>query len=316
MNCELSVKDYMVFIGPQASGKSTISKGIYFFKSLRDDLIKYVLDSVEKGTLTKPLGTYAKRIRSKFLNYWGSSYHLNDICLKYFYSDEIFIEISLEPVHGYIEPVFSDGFKKRFSDIVNITNGFLAEKRKREAVFLGVSEILKGEYKYDRDGEKIYISKDKYTKLNYSSSGQQEVIWILHLIFLLILEKKGVFIVIEEPEAHLFPEAQKEMVDLISLMANVNNNQVIITTHSPYIISSINNLLYAEKIGMQKGEIVSKKIYSGFWINSENLGAYYINDGTYESIIDDELDLLKVELIDSASKTINEEYDFLLDLED
>jgi predicted ATPase len=31
---DLKIKDFLVFIGAQASGKSTISKSIYFFKSL------------------------------------------------------------------------------------------------------------------------------------------------------------------------------------------------------------------------------------------------------------------------------------------
>jgi predicted ATPase len=51
--------------------------------------------------------------------------------------------------------------------------------------------------------------------------------------------------VVEEPEAYLFPVAQKQIIDLIALLANQNENQVIVTTHSPYILSSFNNLLYA-----------------------------------------------------------------------
>ena len=33
-NVELEVKDFMVFIGPQATGKSTIAKLVYYFKNL------------------------------------------------------------------------------------------------------------------------------------------------------------------------------------------------------------------------------------------------------------------------------------------
>ena len=36
---KLEIKDFMLFIGPQASGKSTIAKTIFFFKSLSDDLV-------------------------------------------------------------------------------------------------------------------------------------------------------------------------------------------------------------------------------------------------------------------------------------
>jgi predicted ATPase len=33
-NVDLEIKDLLLFIGPQASGKSTIAKLIYFFKSI------------------------------------------------------------------------------------------------------------------------------------------------------------------------------------------------------------------------------------------------------------------------------------------
>ena len=36
---DLKIKDFLVFIGAQASGKSTISKSIYFFKSLKNIFI-------------------------------------------------------------------------------------------------------------------------------------------------------------------------------------------------------------------------------------------------------------------------------------
>ena len=45
----LDIKDFSIFIGPQASGKSTIAKTIFFFKSLNDDLVKYFIESVEKS---------------------------------------------------------------------------------------------------------------------------------------------------------------------------------------------------------------------------------------------------------------------------
>jgi predicted ATPase len=59
----LEIKDLMVFVGPQASGKSTIAKVIFFFKSLRDDLIKYLSDSIDTNFFDKPLGTYGKYVR-------------------------------------------------------------------------------------------------------------------------------------------------------------------------------------------------------------------------------------------------------------
>ena len=50
------------------------------------------------------------------------------------------------------------------------------------------------------------------------------------------------------------------------------------------------------------------------WINEKKTNAYYIHDGTMESAIreEDGLKLIKNELIDGASSSINEMSDFLL----
>jgi predicted ATPase len=98
-----------------------------------------------------------------------------------------------------------------------------------------IDSILKGSYRYHNGTERIEFSDGQSTLINFASSGQQEVVWILLLILLLILNQRKVFLVIEEPEAHLFPVAQKQIIDLIALVATQNDNQVVLTTHSPYI---------------------------------------------------------------------------------
>ena len=111
-----------------------------------------------------------------------------------------------------------------------------------------IKRILKADYTSESDGEKIYFDDSHWVKLMYGSSGQQEALWILMLAFSIILEKRDAYFIIEEPEAHLFPIAQKDMVSLISLMSNVTGSRVIITTHSPYVLTSINILLYSGKV--------------------------------------------------------------------
>jgi len=415
----LDIKDFSIFIGPQASGKSTIAKTIFFFKSLNDDLVKYFIDSVEKSDFSKSIGTYAKSIRQKYLDYFGSSTHLNGLHLKYYYTEKIWISITIETNHKYITPNFSEQFKDDFKNLVKEAiefSSFLgqrnpslltskdllqidSEKRKfvsyikekcnsifqedRELIFIPagrsllatlsdqlqfinprnldflmrtfldkinivrpifnkslsdiikerrlltqyeidynktkladeiISKILRGKYQYDKDGEKIFYETNKYVKLNFSSSGQQESLWILLLLFIIILEKQNVFIVIEEPEAHLFPEAQKEISNLIALMSNVENSQVIITTHSPYILASLNNLILANKVGSENIN-VEKRINKNLWINRDKVYAALVTKGQVKDIIDNELNIIQQENIDSVSGTINDEFDFLFQFE-
>ena len=415
----LDIKDFSILIGPQASGKSTVAKTIFFFKSLNDDLVKYFIESVEKNDFSKSIGTYAKSIRQKYLDYFGASTHLNELHLKYYYTERIWISITIETNHKYITPNFSEQFKDEFKNLVKEATDFSrsigqrnpsllkskdllqidSDKRKfvsyvkekcnsifqedRELIFIPagrsllatlsdqlqfinprnldflmrtfldkinivrpifnkslsdiikerrlltqydidynktklaeeiISKILKGKYQYDKDGEKIFFEINKYVKLNFSSSGQQESLWILLLLFIIILEKQNVFIVIEEPEAHLFPEAQKEISKLIALMSNVEDSQVIITTHSPYILASINNLILANKVG-SVNEKVADRINKNLWIRRDKVYAALVTNGQVKDIIDNELNIIQQENIDSVSRAINDEFDFLFQFE-
>ncbi len=419
-NLNLAINDYLIFIGPQAVGKSTVSKAIYFFKSLRDDLLRYLLESVEKGDLFKPVGTYAKLIRKKFLEFWGPTFHLDDIYICYHYEESFWIRITLEENGKYVSPTFSDHFKKGLGNIFYKANSFIKQKNRKNRSFLSlkdrlvteaekssffselremsnqlfnenkelifipagrsllatlsdqlqsvhpcqldslmrsfidrihstksifnkglddiveerkkltheviqfekvnyakklIEKILKGMYQFDREGEKIYFDRDRYVKLNYSSSGQQESIWILLIVFLLILENRDVFMVIEEPEAHLYPEAQKEIVALIFLLGNMKKNQVVITTHSTYILASLNNLIYANHIGKHHKEKVAEKIHPLLWVDSDKVGAYFIDKHIFRDILDKEIQSIETEAIDSASRIINRDYDYLFNLE-
>ena len=179
-----------------------------------------------------------------------------------------------------------------------------------------VDSILKGSYRYQNGTERIDFGNGKSTLINFASSGQQEVVWILLLILLLILNQRNVFLVIEEPEAHLFPVAQKQMIDLIALLANQAANQIILTTHSPYILSSFNNLLYAHQLGLQKSEQVEEIVNHNLWIDPHRLNAFIVEQGTTRSILDSEMGLIESAEIDRASEIIVNIFNQLFEIED
>ena len=228
-----------------------------------------------------------------------------------------------------------DSLTKAFIERINASKGLKGSDDLQQYNFYGnlgiddkaidllkeLSEsIIVGSYFNDEDeGDKIRISKQNYIKLLFASSGQQEAVWIIQMILLLILNKQKVFIVIEEPEAHLFPEAQKNIINLITLLANVNDNQVFITTHSPYLLTSLNNLVYAYQVGQKHPEKVSKIVDKQLWLNPEKLQAYFVggkdNKGKIRSIIDPDLKIIQAEEIDGASRMINQEFDQLFNLE-
>lgn len=181
-----------------------------------------------------------------------------------------------------------------------------------------IKEIFKADYMNESDGEKIYFDDRHWVKLMYGSSGQQEVLWILMIAFIVILEKKKSFVIIEEPEAHLFPIAQRKVIDLISLMLNSTESKTIITTHSPYILTSLNILLYSDKVehGLKGKMIIPRNMR----INYNSFGAYKVgNDenftGSMHSLLDEQSHMISTDYIDEVSSVINSELEQLLNKE-
>lgn len=131
-----------------------------------------------------------------------------------------------------------------------------------------ISEILisdlKGDYQYNA-GKEYIITKDKELHsekipINFASSGQQEVLWLLNQLYILMLKKEKAFVIIEEPEAHLYPNLQNKVVEFIAYFANVNESSIMITTHSPYVLTSVNALYCAGKT-IQEFPDLKKKVY-------------------------------------------------------
>ena len=147
-------------------------------------------------------------------------------------------------------------------------------------------KILGGEYRSVNGEERLLISDDHYVKINFASSGQQESVWILNVIFYYILHNKKTYFIIEEPESHLFPNAQKLIAEFIAMAQNNGQNGVFITTHSPYILGTINNLLYANKIAsfVNRSEL-QQIVASDKWISFEKISAFYIEKAGYRNVL-------------------------------
>lgn len=142
---------------------------------------------------------------------------------------------------------FAAGSEQMIENLLVTTDEKMDGKLLKEAVRL-MKMILQGEYRNVDGEERLQVSGNRYVKINFASSGQQEAVWILNVLFYYLLNKRNSYFIIEEPESHLFPNAQKLMMEFIALAYDKGKNKIFITTHSPYILGTINNLLYADKI--------------------------------------------------------------------
>ena len=146
--------------------------------------------------------------------------------------------------------------------------------------------------------------------------------WLLNQLYTLLLKEERAFLIIEEPEAHLYPKLQKKVIDFIIYFANITGSTVIVTTHSPYILTSANVACYAGRlldIGIEQTKI--ERIVGKHRII--RLGEIYagklIHDGVktrIENLVMSDSGELYAELIDEISDYNSQMYTRLYELED
>lgn len=199
----------------------------------------------------------------------------------------------------------------------NALSALLAEK---------MNIILHGNYKNASGNERLFYDDENYVPLSLASSGQQETIRIIQDLIYIFNEKESTSRIIEEPETHLFPAAQAALVQMMVLIANYTGTQFIVTTHSPFIMTSFNNLLYYQKVLQQNEESkndvtkhfgtskLSHTPKENFGINPESFQAYALktNGSLYcKSLFDKEVQMIGDNYIDEVSEQIYGDFDFL-----
>ncbi len=408
-------KNFQIFIGAQASGKSTICKVVYFVQKIRDYTLDYLMDETQftQNHKNEYFNNYMKYLIKQFMGCFGKTKHMQKFNISYmfagkhikiFLNRDGYVRFSLDATlkeellglikeasemflnnfntKGLLDNITAVGIMKRhlnerlcfvfenndeiiyipagrsllatmseqlqdvstdemdltmqeFIKLIKITKNKFGTKIPEmitdyvktikgqinnaavDQAYEYIKKILKADYISESDGEKIYFDENHWVKLMYGSSGQQEVLWILMLAFATILEKKKSFIIIEEPEAHLFPIAQKDVMNLISLMINSTYSKVIITTHSPYILTSTNILLYSQKVENQHTKLNKIVIPKNLRVSYENFAAYKVDNSerVLESLLDEESHMINTNYIDEVSSITNSELDELITME-
>lgn len=188
-----------------------------------------------------------------------------------------------------------------------------------------VSSIICGTYTLENGSDYIHTPDGRKVAIENSSSGQQEA---LPLVLLLVRigrtnrQVAGTTLFVEEPEAHLYPTAQREIVHLLAavtdLASDETSGQYVITTHSPYILSALNNLMYGAQLAAQspdKRSRIAQVLGDAALVPAENVRAYAFGEGQVQSIIDAETSLVRATVLDSVSNELAKEFGDLLDIE-
>lgn len=415
--CDLDLNEFTVLTGPQSSGKSTVAKAVYFFRTVKQDILNIIMQGGPQAVSDRDAASWrivlTQRLKDKFMQLFGTSWVMPlDMEMEYTYKKNVSIRVSLtenfdDPLKNYIKIEFSgevedylaelsrqnfsnispgqrdhaeqqlnqwfndpyetvfipagrnlitllsaqlnyiftsledsqlrniDYITKRYTELILKLkptfgcgmDGVIREiesdptrlkkyKEIRPAVNLltkAAEQVLSGSYRYTENEERLYLPDGKYVKINLASSGQQEVVWLFNLLYYYLIEQRRVFLIVEEPESHLYPASQQTISHVLALMLT-SGNAGIVTTHSPYVLGTLNYLMLAGQVPAQRQEEVQPRLDKRFWLDAGKTNAYYIHDGVLETATneDDGLKLIKNELIDGASAEINALSDFLL----
>lgn len=199
---------------------------------------------------------------------------------------------------------------------------------KRREQFL--NRVFGGELMRESDNEYVQSSDGRKIPFTALSSGQQELLpmWSMLDYFSRIdaLRSRNTrsetnsreLIYIEEPEAHLFPSAQSLLMEYLigSLTSDNSSRSIILTTHSPYIMSKINVFIKAGQLSRRKkvNNKINDVVPRECWLESSDVMAYALANGEMHGIIDDD-GLIDGTYLDQISEDIAREYSSLLMLE-
>jgi hypothetical protein len=200
-----------------------------------------------------------------------------------------------------------------------------------------MEKILKAKTKVDKTIQ--LVSEDgRIVPLSMSSSGQQEILHVLLLLtrlgkFTFTYGRENTSVFIEEPSAHLFPLEQKQTLELMARVFNELKGKkqkrvrFIVTTHSPYVLNTVNNMLKKGhlidvinscKDANIKQSLVEKLDAIEFpHLSGSDVSAFFIkNDGTIETMTRDASNgpYLYDSMIENISEQINHDYRSVRDL--
>ena len=267
---EGKVLDLIVLAGINGSGKTRVLESVLdffykiemfyksqnkielFYEEIENESIKTVgnidvfyneLKNGSKGAFLSPKYLKIKKILKKFpkIIYVPTEINFQKVqkAQTNFKKEYSFINIvdsyEIKDIPSYIATRIS----KVANEEENLTMGQV--RKKVFAEINGIFEILEldvklSEISKDENSMPIFTdSSGKKFGINELSSGEKQL--FLRTLAIKMLEPENSIIMIDEPELSLHPKWQQKIVDVYRKIGK--NNQIILATHSPHILGSV-----------------------------------------------------------------------------
>lgn len=180
-------------------------------------------------------------------------YHLQDM---YYVASDRYAAQSEETLNEALKPKY---LGKQGQNVLNVLSHCAPEQLNELEIIM--SSILDGAsiaFRKDLANNRISLFIDSTDKghhfrpvnVGYGYS------YIISLLLSLILAKENDTIIIENPEAHLHPQAQARLMEYLVRMANEKNVQCFIETHSDHIVNGLLVALKEKKMKVDDAQVL------------------------------------------------------------
>jgi hypothetical protein len=153
-------------------------------------------------------------------------------------------------------------------------------------------EILFGAISARRHANRLELmynpSESVSLELNVSSSMVKELTPLV--LYLKYLANPGDLIVIDEPEMNLHPVAQVQIAEFLGMLVNAGL-YVLITTHSPYIVDHIPNLIRAHGLDKEKVREYFYLEQTTAFLSKEDVSVYLFESDSVTDILKEDGDI-------------------------
>jgi hypothetical protein len=165
-----------------------------------------------------------------------------------------------------------------------------------------IESIFKGKIRYN--AETVALETHQKTLYPTTIAAGQVEIWPFWAIVEANLRLGQRFdfdqVYYEEPEAHLHPGAQRDVMETVAFLVR-RGLRFLITTHSPYILYAVNNFLMAQQV-LAAGRTLPAGVPPETALRPDQVAAYrFAVDGTVHDIMDAETGLIDEDELDQVA---------------
>lgn len=154
---DMEIRDFCIFTGPQSNGKSTVAKAIFFFKTIKQDILNIVMQGgpskFSGNPSSKWLDVMKQQLKEKFMQIFGTSWNMpNDMEICYIYDSRkkysVTVMLNEDYQHlgrNFINISFSQDFTDYFNELdAQVFTDVSASQKDRQAAI--IAKMLEDPY--------------------------------------------------------------------------------------------------------------------------------------------------------------------------